>query len=281
MWLKTYKPYTPSRRFMTGYDFSNITAKKPHKRLVRSKKQKSWKNQYWRTTIRFRWWWHKKLYRIIDFRWYDKLDIPGKVASIEYDPNRKARIALVVYADWEKRYNIAWKWANVWDRVLVSNNEEYEKWFRKQLKDIPDWFNVFNVEVTPFTNWKLVRSAWNYATLMGRDEQQKIVFIKIASWEVRKFDEKCWATIWVVSNEEHKNMVLWKAWRSRWLWRRPRVRWKAMNPVDHAHGGWEGRTWISLVYPKSFSGKPVPPGKKTRKKKKWSDKFIVSRRTKN
>jgi large subunit ribosomal protein L2 len=101
------------------------------------------------------------------------------------------------------------------------------------------------------------------------------------SWEVRKFNNKCWATIWEVGNEEHKNIVIWKAWRNRWLGRRPHVRWKAMNPVDHPHGGWEWATDIGLKYPKSFSWKPVPPGKKTRRKKKWSDKFIVSRRTKN
>lgn len=281
MWIKVYKPYTPSRRFMTGYDFSDITTTNPEKSLVKFLWKNAWRNQYWRITTRFRWGGHKKLYRVIDFMWYDKLEIPGKVSTIEYDPYRNARIALITYADWEKRYNIAWKWISVWDSIAVTAEPVYTAGNRKQLKNIPEWYNIFNLEVTPFTKAKLLRSAWNSATIIGKDEQLKVVFVKLASGEVRKFNEECWATIWEVSNEEHKNIVLWKAWRSRWLWRRPQVRWKAMNPVDHPHWGWEWRTDIALRYPKAFNGRPVPPGKKTRAKKKWSDKFIVSRRTKN
>ncbi len=281
MWIKVYKPYTPSRRYMTGYDFSDITTNRPEKSLVKFLSKNAWRNQYWRITTRSRWGWHKKLYRILDFRGYDKLDIPAIVKTIEYDPYRKSRIALVSYADWEKRYVVAWKWAKVWDKFSNTNSEVYENWNRKQLKNIPEWFSVFNLEITPFTKGKMLRSAWNYATIIGKDENLWVVFVKLASWEVRKFNENCWATIWQVSNEEHKNIVIWKAWRSRWMWKRPHVRWKVMNPVDHAHWGWEWSTDIALKYPKSFSWKPVPPGKKTRKKKKWSDKFIVSRRTKN
>jgi len=280
MWIKTYKPYTPSRRFMTGYTFEEITKTEPEKSLVKFIKSKAGRNNQWRITVRFRWGGHKRLYRIVDFRWYDKLNIPATVKSIEYDPYRTARIALVSYADGEKRYVLAWKGAKVGDVVMTGDQAPLKDWNRKQLKDIPDSFMIYNLEVTPFTKWKLFRSAGSYGVVMGRDEQEGIVFVKMPSGEVRKFNEKCWATIWTVSNEEHKNIVIWKAGRSRWLGRRPHVLWKSMNPVDHPHGGWEGHTTIGLKYPKSFSGKPVPPGKKTRKKKKWSDKFIVQRRKK-
>ncbi len=276
--IKTYKPYTPSRRYMTWYDFSWLSKKWPEKSLVKFIWSKWWRNQYWRTTIRFRWGGHKKLYRVVDFRGYDKLDIPGKVKSIEYDPYRASRIALIVYADWEKRYNLAWKWIKVWDEVMNTNQAYYLDGYRKQLKNIPEWFHVFNLEYTPFTKGKTIRSAWNYATIIGKDDQAGVVFVKLCSWEVRKFNDKCWATIWQVWTEEHKNIVIWKAWRSRWMWKRPHVRGKVMNPVDHPHGGWEWATDIALTYPKSFTWKPVPPYKKTRKKKKRSDKFIVSRR---
>ncbi|UFX83531.1 50S ribosomal protein L2 [Candidatus Absconditicoccus praedator] len=279
--IKTYKPYTPSRRYMTGYDFSKITKKRPEKKLVKFIGSKGGRNQYGRTTVRFRGGGHKKLYRIIDFKGYDKLDVPGKVEAIEYDPYRAARIALVAYSDGEKRYNIAWKGVEVGDEVMNSNKPVYKEGNRKQLKNIPEGFSVFNLEYTPYTKGKLVRSAGNYATIIGKDEHAKTVFVKLASGEIRKFNENCWATIGQVSTEEHKNIVLGKAGRSRWLGRRPKVRGKAMNPVDHPHGGGEGGTDIALKYPKSFTGRPVPPYKKTRKKKKWSDKFIVSRRTKN
>ena len=280
MWIKTYKPYTPSRRFMTGYTFEEITKTEPEKSLVKFIKSKAGRNNQWRITVRFRWGWHKRLYRIVDFRWYDKLNIPATVKSIEYDPYRTARIALVTYADGEKRYVLAWKWIKVGDIIMTGDQAPLKDGNRKQLKDIPDSFMIYNLEVTPFTKWKLFRSAGSYGVVMGRDEQEWIVFVKMPSGEVRKFDEKCWATIWVVSNEEHKNIVIWKAGRSRWMGRRPHVLWKSMNPVDHPHGGWEWHTTIGLKYPKSFSWKPVPPGKKTRKKKKWSDKFIVQRRKK-
>lgn len=281
MWIKTYKPYTPSRRFMKWYSFDNITTSVPEKSLLKFIGSKAGRNSQWRITVRSRWWWHKRLYRMIDFRGYDKIWIPAKVVSIEYDPYRTSRIVLLSYRDWEKRYSIAWKWVKVWDIVMSWEKAWFDSWNRKQLKNIPSWINIFNLEITPFTKGKVIRWAWSYASIMGKSEEEWVVFIKMPSWEVRKFNNKCWATIWEVGNEEHKNIVIWKAWRSRWLGRRPHVRWKVMNPVDHPHGGWEWSTDIALKYPKSFSWKPVPPGKKTRRKKKWSDKFIVSRRTKN
>lgn len=263
---------------MTWYDFSDITKSVPEKSLTTFIKSKAWRNNKWRITVRHRWWWHKRLYRHIDFKRYDKANIPATVASIEYDPYRTCRIVLLQYADGEKRYALWWKHVSVWDVVMCGDQSKIASWNRKQLKNIPDGFTIYNLEVTPWTKWKLVRSAWSYATVTWKDEENNLVYVKLQSGEIRKFNEKCWATIGIIGNEEHKNIVLWKAGRSRWLWRRPVVRGKVMNPVDHPHGGWEWSTDIALTYPKSFRGKPVPPGKKTRKKKKWSDKFIVKRR---
>lgn len=280
MALKTYKPYTPSRRFMTGYSFDEITKSTPEKSLTKFIRSKAGRNNSGRITVRFRGGGHRRRYRTVDFRGYDKLNIPGKVTSIEYDPFRTSRIALVVFADGEKRYVLAWKGIKVGDTIQTWDQAKLESGNRKRLKDIPEGFNIYNLEYTPDTKAKMIRSAWSYATITGKDEQEKIVYVKLQSGEVRKFRENCWATIGVISNEDHKNMVIGKAWRQRWLGRRPHVLGKSMNPVDHPHGWWEGHTDIALTTPKSFSGRPVPPGKKTRKKKKWSDKFIVSRRTK-
>lgn len=279
MAVKTYKPYTPSRRFMTGYSFDEITKKRPEKSLTTFIKSKAWRNNKGRITVRSRGGGHKRLYRMVDFKGYNKLNIQGKVASIEYDPYRTCRIALIHFIDGEKRYVLAWKWAKVGDEIMNGDEAKLTNGNRKQLKNIPEGFSVYCLEFTPFTKGKLFRSAWSFGTITGKDEQANIVFIKMPSGEVRKFNEKCWATIWEIGNEEHKNIVIGKAGRMRWMGRRPHVLGKSMNPVDHPHGGWEGHTDIALKYPKSFSGKPVPPGKKTRKKKKWSDKFIVSRRT--
>jgi large subunit ribosomal protein L2 len=265
---------------MTGYDFSNLTVSEPHKPLTRSLRSKAGRNNAGRITVRHRWWGHKRLYRLVDFRGYDKVWIPAVVTTIEYDPNRTARIALVTYADGEKRYVLAWKWISVWQPLMCGEDARPVAWNRKQLRDIPDGFSVFAVEVTPMTKGKLLRSAWNSATLTGRDEEKWVVYLKLPSGEVRLFNDKCWATIGVVGNDEHKNIVIGKAWRMRWMWRRPVVLGKSMNPVDHPHGWGEWHTDIALKAPKSFSGKPVPPGKKTRTRSKWSDKFIVSRKKK-
>ncbi len=281
MWVKKYKPYTPSRRFMVWYDFSDITTNKPEKSLTKHIGRTAWRNNAWRITVRFRWGGHKRLYRMIDFKGYDKLSVPGKVASIEYDPYRTARIALVNYVDWEKRYVLAWKGISVWDEILNGSEAAIQSGNRKQLKDIPEWVHVYNLEFTPFTKGKLIKSAWLFATIDGKDEQQGLVFIKMPSGEVRKFHDTCWATIWQLGNEDHKNIVIGKAGRMRWKWRKGKVLGINMNPVDHPHGGWEAHADIWLKkWPKSFSGKVVAPWIKTRKKRKWSDKFIVNRRKK-
>lgn len=278
--MKVYKPYTPSRRFITTEDFSDITTNKPEKKLTTFLWKTGWRNNQWRITTRFRWGWHKRLYRMVDFRGYDKLNVPAKVVSIEYDPYRTSRIVLVSYKDWEKRYQIAWKWVKVGDIIESGDSAIVKPGYRKQLKNIPDWFSIFNLEFTPMTKGKIVRSAWESAIITWRDEVKKLVFVKMPSGEVRLFNENCYATIWQVSNEDHKNMVIWKAGRNRWLWRKPQVLWKSMNPVDHPHGWWEWHTDIWLKYPKAFNGRPVPPGKKTRKSSKVSSRFIVSRRKK-
>lgn len=281
MAVKLYRPHTPSRRFMTGYSFDDITKSTPEKSLTRWVARTSWRNNAWRITSRFKWGGHKRKYRLVDFRRYDKEWIPAKVVSVEYDPFRTSRIVLVNYADGEKRYHIAWKWVSVGDQILTWETSAIAPGNRRKLKDIPDGLTIYNLEITPQTVGKLIKSAWMFATIMGKDEAVKLVFVRMPSWEIRKFNENCWATIGAVGNDEHKNIVIGKAGRQRWLGRKPRNRGKSMNPVDHPHGGWEGRTSIWLKYPKAFNGRIVAPGKKTRLKKKWSTKFIISRRTKN
>lgn len=277
MSIKTYKPFTPSRRYMTWYDFSDITVSKPYKPLTTFIKRSAWRNNAGRITTRHRWGWAKRLYRMIDFRRYDKFDIPASVSTIEYDPFRTCRIVLVTYADGEKRYHLAWKNVSVWDPVMTWDNALLKPGNRKMLKDIPDWFSIYNLELTPNTKWKLVRSAGSFATITGKDEENNLVYVKLQSWEIRKFHDRCYGTIGVVSNDEHKNIVLGKAGRTRWLGRRPVVRGKVMNPVDHPHGGGEWATDLAMN-PKAFNGRHVAPGIKTRKSKKRSDKFIVTRR---
>lgn len=267
---------------MIGYDFSDITTKKPEKSLTKSLGRTGGRNNAGRITSRSMGGGHKRLYRIIDFRGYDKCDIPAKVASVEYDPYRTARIVLLHYADGEKRYVLGWKNATVGQEVITGEKSPIAPGNRKQLKHIPEWVNVFNLEVTPFSEGKLIKSAGAYASIVGRDELLKKVFIKLPSGEVRKFNEDCWATIGELSNDQHQNVVIGKAGRQRRLGKKPHVLGKNMNPVDHPHGGWEWHSPIgSKRGQKSFAGKLVSAGMKTRKKKKWSTKFIVSKRTKN
>lgn len=279
MSVKKYKPYTPSRRFMIGYDFSDLTQKRPEKSLTKTLGRTGGRNNQGRITSRFMAGGHKRLYRIIDFKGYNKIDIPARVAAVEYDPYRTARIVLLNYVDGEKRYVLGWKGATVGQVVMNGNKGDIASGNRRQLKDIPEGMNIFNLEITPFSEGKLIKSAGSLATIAGRDEALKVVFVKMPSGEVRKFNENCWATIGELSNGDHKNVVIGKAGRQRWLGRKPRVLGKNMNPVDHPLGGGEAHSPIgSKRGPKSFSGKLVASGMKTRKGKKWSDKFIVSKR---
>lgn len=267
---------------MVGYDFSDLTKKGPEKALTVFL-GKSWgRNFQGRITSRFRGGGHKQLYRMIDFRWYDKLNIPAKVAALEYDPYRTCRIALLTYADWEKRYVLARAGAKVGDMVMNGEQGEIKIGNRKQLKDIPDGYVIHCLEVTPFTKWKMIRSAGSYATVAGRDEATGQVIVKLQSGEVRKFDGKCRATMGKVGNEEHMNVVIGKAGRQRWKGVKPHILGKSMNPVDHPHGGgeWHTSIWLRKGM-KAQNGRRVAPGIRTRHSKKASSKFIVSRRTKN
>ena len=281
MALKKYKPYTPSRRYMIWYDFSELTKKRPEKSLTKTLGRTWGRNNSGKAVSRSMWGGHKRLYRLIDFKGYDKLNIPAKVASVEYDPYRTSRIALLNFADGEKRYVLAWKTVKVGDTVICWDKAIIAPGNRKQLKDIPEWVNVFNLEVTPFSSGKLIKTAWSHAGIVGKDNLLKIVFIKLPSGEVRKFNENSFATIWEIGNDQHQNIVIGKAWRQRWLGKKPHVLGKNMNPVDHPHGWWEGHSPIGLKkWQKSFAGKRVTPGIKTRKSRKSSTKFIISKRTK-
>ncbi|GHV26406.1 50S ribosomal protein L2 [Bacteroidia bacterium] len=280
MALKKYKPYTPSRRFMVGYDFSDITTNKPEKSLTVFIGKTGGRNNQGRITSRRMGGGHKRLYRLVDFKGYDKAGIPAKVASIEYDPYRTSRIVLLNYADGEKRYALAWNTAKVGDAVMSGSDAPIANGNRKQLKDIPEGMNVHNLEITPFSTGKIIKTAGSSALISGRDEANHLVFIKMPSGEVRKFNENCRATIGTLGNEQHKNVVIGKAGRIRRMGKKGRVLGKNMNPVDHPHGGGEAHSPIGLKMQKSFSGKRVAAGIKTRTSKKWSEKFIVSRRTK-
>ncbi len=282
MWLKKYKPYTPSRRTMVGSDFADITTSTPLKSLTTFLGKTGGRNSQGRTTSRFRGGGHKQLYRIIDFRVYDKLGVPATVSTIEYDPYRTCRIALLNYADGEKRYTLAWNGIQVGQKVMCGPDGELVEGNRKQLKDIPDGFLIHNLEVTPNTKGKMCRSAGAYAVLQGRDADEVYTIVKLQSGQVRKIHSNCYATIGKVGNEEHMNTVIGKAGKIRWLGRKSRVLGKSMNPVDHPHGWGEWHTDIGLRKgPKAFNGRRVAPGIKTRSPKKPSSKFILSRRTKN
>lgn len=282
MALKKYKPYTPSRRYMIWYDFSDLTKKRPEKSLTVTLGRTWGRNNSGKAVTRSQAGWAKRLYRLIDFKWYDKANIPAKVASVEYDPYRTSRIALLNFADGEKRYVLAWKTIKVGDAVLCWDTAPIAHGNRKQLKDIPEWVNVFNLEVTPSSSGKLIKTAWWYASIVGKDNLLKVVFIKLPSGEVRKFNENCFATIWEIGNDQHQHVVIGKAGRQRRLGKKPHVLGKNMNPVDHPHGWWEGHSSIGLKkWQKSFAGKRVTPGIKTRKNRKTSTRFIISKRTKN
>ncbi len=232
--IRKYKPYTASRRSMTVSSFEEVTKDKPEKSLTRKKKQKAGRNCHGRITVRHRGGGHKRKLRVVDFR-RDKHDIPAKVAAVEYDPNRSARLALLHYADGEKRYMIAPQGLAVGTKVCSGERVEPEIGNSLPLANIPLGLPVHNLEITPGRGAKMVRSAGQSAQILAREGEY--ADIRLPSGEVRKFLVRCYATIGVVGNAEHESISLGKAGRARWKGRRPTVRGVAMNPVDHPMGG--------------------------------------------
>ncbi|MCD6103560.1 MAG: 50S ribosomal protein L2 [Thermotogae bacterium] len=275
MKLKKYNPITPGRRFMVILDKSELSSREPEKSLLVPLKKSGGRNHYGRVTVRFRGGGHKRRYRIIDFR-RDKIGVPAKVVSIEYDPNRSARIALLLYADGEKRYVLAPNGLSVGERVVSGPDAEIRPGNALPLEKIPLGTLVHNVEMTPGKGGQIARSAGVSCQLMAREGNYAL--LKMPSGELRRVHVRCYATIGVVGNEDHKNETYGKAGRSRWIGRKPHVRGIAMNPVDHPHGGGEGRG--KGHNPTSPWGIPAK-GYKTRRGRKSSDKFIVRGRNKS
>ncbi len=274
MGLKKFKPTTPGQRHKINSDFSEVTAKTPEKSLVEGKRKTGGRNNDGRMTMRYIGGGHKQKYRVIDFK-RDKHGVPATVKSIEYDPNRTARIALLYYADGEKRYIIAPEGLKVGDKVMAGKDATPDVGNAMYLADIPLGTVIHNIEMKPGKGGAIARGAGTYAQLNAREG--KYAIIKMPSGETRMILTTCLATIGAVSNSEHNLVVSGKAGRSRWLGRRPRVRGVVMNPVDHPMGGGEGRN--SGGHPRSRNGIPAK-GYKTRAKKKYSDKFIIERRKK-
>lgn len=274
MAVKRFKPVTPGTRFRVGADYSDVTTNVPEKSLVVSHKKSGGRNNSGKMTMRYIGGGHKKSYRLIDFK-RNKFDIPATVATIEYDPNRSARIALLVYADGEKRYMIAPEGLQVGQTVLSGQAVPPEVGNTLPLKSIPLGSIIHNIELNPGQGGTIARSAGTYAQLSARDG--KYAIIKLPSGETRMILATCLATIGTVSNSERANEVLGKAGRARWVGRRPRVRGVAMNPVDHPMGGGEGRA--SGGHPRSRKGL-LAKGYKTRDLKKSSNRYIIERRKK-
>ena len=276
MAIKVYKAITNGRRNMTSLDFAEITTNKPEKSLLAPLPKKAGRNNQGKITVRHHGGGHKKQYRIIDFK-RNKDNVPAKVATIEYDPNRSANIALLHYVDGEKRYIIAPKELKVGQIVVSGEAADIKIGNALPLANIPVGTLIHNIELKPGKGGQLVRSAGASAQVLGKEG--KYVLVRLKSGEVRMILATCRATIGEVGNEQHGLVNIGKAGRTRWLGKRPTVRGSVMNPNDHPHGGGEGRTSIGRKSPMSPWGKPTL-GKKTRSKKARSNKFIVRARTK-
>lgn len=275
--MKIYKPTTPGRRGMTGIDYSSLTKKEPEKRFLRSLRKRGGRSAITgRITVRHQGGGVKRLYRIIEFS-EKKIDMPAKVIALEYDPNRTAFIALIEYQDKEKQYILAPHNLEVGNEVIFSEKAPINIGNRVELKNIPVGTMVHNIELDPGRGGKIVRSAGTAAQVLAQKERH--THLKMPSGEIRKFNNRCFASIGSVSNPEHRFMKIGKAGRARLKGRRPTVRGSAMNPCDHPHGGGEGRTSIGLKYPKTPWGKHAL-GVKTRKRNKWTNTFILQRRSK-
>lgn len=276
MAVKSFKPYSAGRRFMTVASFDEITASKPEKSLTERLKKNGGRNQQGRLTVRHQGGGHKRLYRVIDFK-RTKDGIPARVATIEYDPNRSARIALLNYVDGEKRYILAPNGLKVGDQVVSGPDADIKVGNALPLKNIPVGTTVHNVELKIGKGAQLVRSAGTSAQLMAKEGDYAL--LRMPSGELRKVHINCRATIGEVGNLEHENITLGKAGRNRWLGVRPENRGVAMNPNDHPHGGGEGHSPVGRKRPVTPWGKSAF-GTRTRKVKKASSKLILKRRTK-
>jgi large subunit ribosomal protein L2 len=270
--IKAFKPTTPSRRFITQVDYSDLSKERPLKGLLESKPKTGGRNTYGRITSRFRGGGHKRQYRLIDFK-RDKRNIEGKISAFEYDPNRSARLALIHYKDGEKRYILQAVGMKVGDVVIASESADIQVGNSLPMKKIPTGTNLHNIEVKLGAGGKLARSAGSMAALVGFEGGY--AQLRMPSGETRRISENCWATVGQVGNVDHENVVWGKAGRIRWLGFRPHNRGVSMNPVDHPMGGGEGKT--------SGGRHPVTPwGKKTKGKKtrqnKRTDRFILRRR---
>ncbi len=273
MGIKQYKPTSPGRRGATGYTFEEITKKKPEKSLTVPLKRKAGRNRQGRITVRHRGGGAKRMLRLIDFK-RDNFGVPGKVAAIEYDPNRSARIALIHYADGDKRYILWPVGLKVGDTVVCGPEAEIQPGNALPLRRIPLGTEVHNVELALKRGGQLVRSAGGSARVMAKEE--RYVLVRLPSGEIRKILAGCMATVGQVGNAEHSQIKLGRAGRARLMGRRPTVRGSAMNPNDHPHGGGEGKSPIGMPGPKTPWGKPAL-GYRTRRRK-GSDKYIVRRR---
>ena len=273
MGIRKLKSVTPGSRFASRSDFSEITASSPEKSLTTALRKKGGRNNTGRITMRRRGGGHKRRYRIVDFK-RNKYDVPGKVATVEYDPNRSANISLIHYSDGEKRYILSPIGLKVGDEILSGKNVPLKVANSLMLSNIPPGLFVHNIELQPGKGGQMVRSAGAAAQVMAHDNGYTT--LKLPSGEVRMVSESCYATIGQVGNKSHEQIVSGKAGRSRWLGRRPKVRGVAMNPVDHPHGGGEGKS-SGGRHPSTPWGKPTK-GYKTRKKNKKSNDMIVKRR---
>jgi large subunit ribosomal protein L2 len=274
--IKLFKPTSAGRRGMSGYTFEEITTDKPERSLVGGMRKRGGRNFRGKITIRHRGGGHKRRYREIDFR-REKFGIPGRISTIEYDPNRTARIALVVYADGEKRYIVAPLGLRVGDSIMSGTKSDIRPGNSLPLRDIPLGTTIHNIELQEGRGGQLVRAAGTSAQLLAK-EGREYAIVRLPSGEERYISQNCLATIGQIGNVEHGNVKLGKAGRKRHLGIRPTVRGSAMSPRDHPHGGGEGRSPVGMAGPKTPWGKPAL-GKKTRQNKR-TDKMIFRRRTK-
>lgn len=275
MGIKKFKPTTPGRRWMSVNTYEELTTSKPYKPLLVNLAKNSGRNNTWRITIRHQGWGHAKKYRLVDFYSTDKKSIEYKVETIEYDPYRSAFISLVCYKDGERRYILANTETKVWEKYITDDKTPLKPGNRMQVWNIPTWLHVYNLELIVWKWSSSIRTAGSFGTIVS--QEWEYTQVKMPSWEIRLVHKRCYASLWQVSNPDHNQVVIWKAWRSRWMWKRPVVRWKAMNPVDHPHGGWEWRSPIWMKAPKTPWGK-VALGKKTRNRKNNTSRWILKTR---